>query len=65
VVVFDTPDGGRVSTTLAMLQSWMENKLSQDNGTVLFSHNCATTVQPRISLLLAEEFNSGMCCCVA
>ena len=27
VVVFDTPDGGQVSTTLAILQSWMENKI--------------------------------------
>jgi len=28
VVVFDTPDGGQVSTTMAMLESWMENKTS-------------------------------------
>jgi hypothetical protein len=28
VVVFDTPDGGQVSTTMAILQSWMENKIS-------------------------------------
>jgi hypothetical protein len=27
VVVFDTPDGGQVSTTMAILQSWMENKI--------------------------------------
>jgi len=26
VVVFDTPDGGQVSTTMVILQSWMENK---------------------------------------
>ncbi len=29
VVVFDTPDGGQVSTTMAILQSWMENKIAQ------------------------------------
>jgi hypothetical protein len=28
VVVFDTPDGGQVSTTMAILESWMENKIS-------------------------------------
>jgi hypothetical protein len=28
VVVFDTPDGGQVSTTMALLQSWMESKIS-------------------------------------
>lgn len=28
VVVFDTPDGGQVSATMAILQSWMESKIS-------------------------------------
>jgi hypothetical protein len=28
VVVFDTPDGGQVSTTMASLESWMESKIS-------------------------------------
>jgi hypothetical protein len=28
VVVFDTPDGGQVSTTMALLESWMESKVS-------------------------------------
>ncbi len=29
VVVFDTPDGGQVSTTLLLLQTWMEGKISE------------------------------------
>jgi hypothetical protein len=29
VVVFDTPDGGQVSTTMVLLESWMENKLAE------------------------------------
>jgi hypothetical protein len=29
VVVFDTPDGGQVSTTMAILQSWMEGKIAE------------------------------------
>jgi len=28
VVVFDTPDGGQVSTTMTLLESWMESKIS-------------------------------------
>ena len=28
VVVFDTPDGGQASTTMAILQDWMERKIS-------------------------------------
>jgi hypothetical protein len=28
VVVFDTPDGGQVSTTMLLLQTWMEGKIS-------------------------------------
>jgi len=29
VVVFDTPDGGQVSTTMPILQSWMEGKIAE------------------------------------
>lgn len=29
VVVFDTPDGGQVSTTMVILQSWMEGKITE------------------------------------
>lgn len=29
VVVFDTPDGGQVSTTMVLLQSWMEAKIGE------------------------------------
>jgi hypothetical protein len=29
VVVFDTPDGGQVSTTMVLLESWMQNKLAE------------------------------------
>jgi hypothetical protein len=28
-VIFDTPDGGQVSTTVLLLQSWMEGKISE------------------------------------
>jgi hypothetical protein len=37
VVVFDTPDGGQVSTTMAFLQSWMENKTAEP----LFWRQCS------------------------
>jgi hypothetical protein len=29
VVVFDTPDGGQVSTTMLLLQGWMEDKIAE------------------------------------
>jgi hypothetical protein len=29
VVVFDTPDGGQISTTMATLQNWMEGKIAE------------------------------------
>jgi hypothetical protein len=29
VVVFDTPDGGQVSTTMVLLQSWLEGKITE------------------------------------
>jgi hypothetical protein len=29
VVVFDTPDGGQVSTTMVILQNWMEGKITE------------------------------------
>ncbi len=29
VVVFDTSDGGQVSTTIPILQNWMEGKISE------------------------------------
>jgi hypothetical protein len=37
VVVFDTPDCGQVSTTMALLQSWMENKTAEP----LFWRQCS------------------------
>jgi hypothetical protein len=37
VVVFDTPDGGQVSTTMVLLQSWMENKTAEP----LFWRQCS------------------------
>jgi hypothetical protein len=37
VVVFDTPDGGQISTTMVILQSWMENKTAEP----LFWRQCS------------------------
>jgi hypothetical protein len=37
VVVFDTPDGGQVSTTMGILQNWMENKTAE----LLFWRQCS------------------------
>jgi hypothetical protein len=37
VVVFDTPDGGQISTTMVILQSWMENKTADP----LFWRQCS------------------------